>query len=81
MRSGLRTYGGQHIVSLAKTSHEVRRIVGFYDACEVAERDTEEWLRKACEGEVTVQQVIEEIWKENKDVGMGLDRKRKYSIV
>ena len=55
MRSGLRTFGAQHIVSLAKTSNEVKRIVGDWDACTVAKQDTEEWLLKACQGEVTVE--------------------------
>ena len=38
LRSGLRTFGAQHIVSLAKTSSEVNRIVGSYDACSQSER-------------------------------------------
>ena len=44
MRSGLRTFGAHHIVSLTKTSAEVKRIVGSFDACGVAKRETEAWL-------------------------------------
>ena len=81
MRSGLETFGAQHIVSLAKTSEEVMRIVGHYDACDVANLAVGEWLTKACDGEVTVEQVIEEIRKrENEVVGKGLWRQKGYSV-
>ena len=80
MRSGLRTFGAQHIVSLIKTSAEVSRIVGSYNACDVAKRETKEWLTNACRGEITVEQVVDKIGKENENVGVGLQRQRIYSI-
>ena len=50
MRSGLRTFGAHHIVSLAKTSAEGKRILGSINACDVAKRETEKWLTNACYG-------------------------------
>ena len=80
MRSGLLTFGAQHIVSLTKTSAEVKRIVGFYDAFTVAERETELWLTKACGGEVTVEQIVKEINdKQRKEDALGLEIKREKS--
>ena len=81
MRSRLETFGAQHIVSLTKTSEEVMRIVGYYDACDVANLAAGEWLTKACDGEVTVEQVIEEIRKrQNEGVGKGVWRQKGYSV-
>ena len=81
MRSGLKTFGAQHIVSLIKTSEEVCRIVGPYDACGVAKLAAGDWLTIACGGDVTVEQVIEKIQKrENVGVGIGLQRQKDYSV-
>ena len=82
MRSGLRTFGAQHIVSLTKTSDEVRRIVGpTYDALAIAKRDTEEWLTNACMGETTIEQVVKDILKSKKvNVGIGVEMRKHYSI-
>ena len=81
IRSGLRTFGAQHIVSLTKTSAEVKRIVGTYDALAIAKQDTEEWLSKASMGETTVDQVVTDILKaQEEDVGAGVEVRRKYSI-
>ena len=80
MRSGLRTYGAQHIVSLIKTSAEVKRIVGSYNSGEIAKRETEEWLNNACDGEVTVEHVVEDIReKQNPEVGLGVQRENDYT--
>ena len=75
------TFGAQHIVSLAKTSLKVTRIVGSYDACAVAKRETEEWLTDACAGEVTVEQVMEEICNnQNVEIELGGQKQNSYSV-
>ena len=48
MRSGLTTYGAQHLVSLAKSAAEVERIVGKYDVLQLAKRETQSWLNHEC---------------------------------
>jgi len=81
MRSGLQTFGAQHIVSLIKTSIEVKRIVGAYDACTVAKQETEDWLSNSCGGEVSVEQVVKQIEEQQKaEVGLGIKRGNSYSI-
>ena len=68
-------------MSLTKTSVEVGRIVGSYDACDIAKRETEEWLTAACGGDVTVEQVVNEIReKESAEVGIGAQNKINYSV-
>ena len=81
MRSGLRTFGAHHIVSLAKTSAEVKRIVGSFDACNVAEREAEKWLTNACCGEVTMEEVVKEIHeKQSTEVLLGVQKKMSFSV-
>ena len=67
-------------MSLIKTSAEVRRIVGSYDACVVAKQETKEWLTNACRGEITVEQVVDKICKEkeNEILRADLQRQRIY---
>ena len=68
-------------MSLTRTSAELKRIVGSNDACLVAKRETEEWLAKACGGEITVEEVVKEITeRQNAEVRLGLHRQNKYSV-
>ena len=67
-------------MSLTKTSAEVERIVGSYDACDIAKRETEVWLTTACAVDVNVDQVVKEIReKESAEVGFGVN-KNNYSV-
>ena len=65
MRSGLRTYGAQHLCSLVKTSENVKRIIGGWDVLTIAQRDTERWLNSAFEEEVNIVQIVSEIQTRN----------------
>ena len=61
LRSGLRTYGAQHVCSLAKSSTNVGRIVGGWDVVEIAKRDTERWLNDALEDKIDIAKFVYEI--------------------
>ena len=61
LRSGLRTYGAQHLCSLAKSSNSVGRIVGGWDAVEIAKRDTERWLNDALEDKIDIAKFVHKI--------------------
>ena len=58
MRSGLTTYGAQHLVSLAKSAAEVERIVGKYDVLQLAKRETQSWLNHACSDGFDIEEVV-----------------------
>ena len=58
MRSGLRTFGAQHLCSLAKSADNVERIVGGWDVVSVVKRETEAWLNNACEERVDVEVLV-----------------------
>ena len=47
MRSGLTTYGAQHLVSLSKSASEVERIVGKWDVVQVAKHETESFFSRS----------------------------------
>ena len=58
MRSGLTTYGAQHLVSLSKSATEVKRIVGEYDVLQVAKREAGTWLDEMCCGNVDIEELV-----------------------
>ena len=58
MRSGLTTYGAQHMVSLAKSAKEVERIVGEYDVLQLAKRETGTWLDRMCSDSINIEELV-----------------------
>ena len=62
LRSGLTTYGAQHLCSLAKVADNVERIVGVWDVLSIAHRDTAEWLTNAREEPVDLDETVNSIW-------------------
>ena len=58
LRSGLRTFGAQHLCSLAKSAKNVDRIVNGWNAVAIAKAETRAWLNDACEQSVDI-----ELWK------------------
>ena len=67
VRSGLRTHGAQHLCSLAKCADDVDRIVGGWNAVEVARRETEAWLNNACEEVVDIEVLVTRLRSEEED--------------
>ena len=61
LRSGLTTYGAQHLCSLAKVADNVERIVGVWDVLSIAHRDTAEWLTNAREEPVDLDETVNSI--------------------
>ena len=61
IRSGLRTFGAQHLCSLVKSSCNVGKIVGSWNVDAVARRDTEDWLNNAREEKVDIADLIHRI--------------------
>ena len=66
LRSGLQTYGAQHLSSLSKSSDDVERIIGSLNLITVAKRDTEEWLNNALEEKVDLVKIMDEIKTQKK---------------
>ena len=58
MRSGLTSYGAQHIVSLAKLGNVVKRIVGEYDVLQEADQETGTWLDEMCSEKVSIEELV-----------------------
>ena len=61
MRSGLRTYGAQHLCSLIKSSINIGRIIGAWNVVAVAQRDTEEWMNNARGEKIDIVKIVTEI--------------------
>ena len=61
VRSGLRTFGAQHLCSLAKSADNVERIVGGWNLVAVAKYETEAWLNNASEEKVDVQVLVNQM--------------------
>ena len=61
LRSGLRTFGAQHLYSLAKSANNVDRIVNGWDVVDIARRETGVWLSKACEEKVDIEVLVNQL--------------------
>ena len=72
LRSGLRTYGAQHLCSLAKCSVNVKRIVGGWDLIAVAKCDTEDWLCKTRGETVNIANIVNKIQAPTKSSKLGI---------
>ena len=77
LRCGLRTFGAQHLCSLAKSADNVERIVGGWDVVGLAKHETEAWLRNACDERIDI-----ELWVNRLRAGVEIkadDRADNYS--
>ena len=54
----VRTFGAQHLCSLAKSAHNVERIVGEWDVVTAVKCETEDWLKNTCEESVDVEVLV-----------------------
>ena len=70
LRSGLKTYGAQHLCSLAKSADNVERITGSWDLVSIAHRETGKWLSKATDKPVDIGRITK-IVKEVQELGTG----------
>ena len=73
LRSGLRTFGAQHLCSLAKSAKKVDRIVNGWDVVGIANSETGTWLKDSCEQSVDI-----EFWVNR--LKEGKDAKAKYRV-
>ena len=61
LRSGLRTYGAQHLCSLAKSAKNVEKIVGGWDVDAVAKRHIGDWLDNALQENTDVAKIVNDM--------------------
>ena len=66
IRSGLRTFGAQHLYSLAQSAKNFDRIVNGWNAVAIAKEETGAWLNDACEQSVDIELWVNRM-KERKD--------------
>ena len=81
MRSGLNTFGAQHLVSISKSATEVDRIVNGWNSVEVAKQETEAWINNACRETVDVEEMVRKLKVGHEDNADDLaPNTHKYSI-
>ena len=81
MRSGLHTFGAQHLVSISKSAIEVNRIVKGWNSIEVAKRETEAWLNNVCWETVSIETWVKKLQVEHEDIAEDLHpHTHKYSL-
>ena len=61
LRSGLRTFGAQHLCSIAKSADDAERIVGNWNVVAIANDEVEGWIQSSCEQKVDIETVIKHL--------------------